>query len=530
MTLRSVKTVVIVAALLWPLLIPAAPAHAQGPCGTVDTLDTPLPADQFRVIYDFGVPSSRYDGRFHAGEDWFGTRAGTYGAPVQAIARGRVTYSAPLGWGLDKGVVIIEHLMPDGTWWYSMYGHMEELDGITFPTVFTCVDAGDVIGAIGRPRPAPHLHFEIRNFGPDSPGPGYWGTDPIYSGWRNPYKFILNWQAWLNPAHRWHADIADTAGPAYPFIVREDNVTVVYDNQRLKALNPNGQVLWRYIIPETLNVVGVMPYEGAVLVADYSGIMQRWALDGGFIDQWQIPTTTNTTAFTWQNLLIVHDSTANALVAYGPERTERWRVPDVARVVRVAHTDTMLGIASIRGALTLVGPDGRVYDRATLQKTPDLAPAPDGGMIVSSQTALWHVSTDGNWQRLADAPTTLIRNNSLFSLPDGRFFLINGSATGRTLHAYAPDGNPLWAAGLRGRSSDPYLLGVDRQIVLADGYGTITLLDAASGQVCNEITFWGSRSAGAWATLGPDNVLRVHIADQVIGLDWATLQAPCLDG
>lgn len=530
MRLRSVKTILLVAALLWPLLILTTPAQAQGPCGTVDAIDTPLPSDQFRVIYDYGVPSSRYDGRFHAGEDWFGSRTGTYGAPVQAVAKGRVTYSAPLGWGLDKGVVIIEHLMPDGTWWYSMYGHMEELEGYTFPPVFTCVDAGDIIGAIGRPRPAPHLHFEIRNWGPDSPGPGYWATDPTYSGWRNPSKFVTNWQAWLNPAHLWHADISDDSGPAYPFIIRDDNVTIVYDNQRLKALNPNGQVLWRYIIPETMTVVGMMPYDGTVLVADYSGIMQRWALDGGFIDQWQLPTTTNTTAFTWQNLLIVHDSTANALVAYGPERTERWRVPDVERVVNVAQTNTMLAVASIRGALTLVGPDGRVYDRAAAQATVEVAPAPDGGLYVGSRSALWHVTPDAAWQRLADTPTTLISNSSLFSLPDGRFFLLNGTATGRTLHAYAADGSALWAAGLTGRSSDPYLLALDGQLVLADGYGTITLLDAASGQVCNTITVWGSRAASAWAALGPDGVLRVHIADQVIGLDWAALQTPCLGG
>ncbi len=525
---RTLLAMLILGALLaLPLPIAGiAPAAAQSPCGTVDAIDYPLDPARFRPVYAFGVASSRYDGRYHAGEDWFGGRASTYGAPVRAIATGRVTYSAPLGWGLDKGIVILEHLLPDGTWWYSLYGHMEELNGVTFPPVFTCVEQGTIIGAIGRPRPAPHLHLEVRNFGSDSPGPGYWGTDPIYSGWQEPSKFIRNWQAWLNPAHAWHATLTDVSGPLYPAILRADNATLVFDDNRLKALNPAGQVLWRYIMADTLNVVGVLPYEDSILVADSGGIMQRWSLEGGFLEQWQIPSAANSAAFAWQNLLIVHNAETQELIAYGPDRAERWRVPEVLRPVATVMTDRLLGIASFRGEVTILGPDGRVYDRRTSDSATLLAPAPDGGLYARLGDGLWRVDATGTWQRLADTPSVHRASGALASLPDGRFFLYTGQ-TDRALYAYDATGALLWQTAPAGGGGRSFLLAEGGALVLADGQGTISVLSAASGAVCAELTTWGTRAAGAWAGPGPDGILRVHIADQMLGLDWAALTTGC---
>ncbi|GAB4571612.1 MAG: hypothetical protein Kow0077_08740 [Anaerolineae bacterium] len=511
---------------------PALRATAQGPCGVVDAIDYPLPTDEYHVVYEYGVPSSRFDGRYHAGEDWFGSRQGTYGTPVRAIARGRVTYAAPFGWGQDKGVVIIEHLMPDGTWWYSLYGHMEEVGEHTFPTVYTCVNKGDIIGAIGRPRPAPHLHLEIRNFGPDSPGPGYWATDPAYSGWRNPGKFIKNWQAWLNPAHLWHADIADETGPHFPAIIRPDNAMIVYDDGRLRALNPAGQVLWRYVLAETLDVVAVLPYDGAILVADSSGILQRWSLEGGFIEQWRLPSAEVDSVLLWQNLLIYRDRTSEELVALGPDRAERWRVPGIKTPVQIETTTTLLGIAAVRGELTLVGPDGRVIDQRQLESNARLAPAPDGSLIVFSDSLLWRVDAAGTWQPLGETPRVNRITGGLFSLPDGRFLLYTGQPS-QTLLAYGPDGSLQWQTTLDGRRGRPFLLPLENdpltgmRLVLADGSGAITLLRADTGAICGTLAVWGSRGAQAWAAVGPDGVLRVHIADQVIGLDTRELGAGC---
>ncbi len=523
---RSTRAVLLAVLLLALMALAApAPAHAQGPCGAVDAIDPPLNPEQFRVVYRFGLPSSRFDGRYHAGDDWFGTRSTTYGAPVGAIARGRVTYSAPFGWGRDKGVVIIEHLMPDGSTWYSLYGHMEETDTISFPTVYTCVERGDIVGTIGRPRPAPHLHLEIRNFWPDSPGPGYWATDPTVSGWQDPSKFIANWQGWLNPAHRWHADITDEGGPQWPPIIRADGVTIVYDDGRLKALNTAGQVLWRYIMPEDLNVVGVLPYQDRILVAGTEGQMQLWSLEGGFVEAWQLPHRVNTTPLLWGDLLVVH-TPEDELIVYSPDRLERWRVSDVPRPKDVQATDRLLAVHAIRNVMTFIGIDGAVVSQARLRVPGDMAPAPDGGFYVRSQAALWHVRPDGAWDWLNDPPATGRIQSAMTSLPDGRFFAYSGSRDG-ILYAYDAAGQMRWSLPMPILQSTPVLFADGGGLLLADGNGGIALVGVDSGALCNHMSVWGSWRSAAWAGLGPDGVLRLHIADQVIGLDWASFAGGC---
>ncbi|MFC1959868.1 peptidoglycan DD-metalloendopeptidase family protein [Chloroflexota bacterium] len=503
------------------------PVAAQGPCGTVDSISPPLDPAEFRLAYPFGRPSSRFDGRYHAGDDWVKGRTTTYGAPVQAIAKGRITYSAPWGWGRDKGIVIIEHILPDGTWWYSLYGHMEEVNGHNFPPIHTCVDEGDIIGAIGRPRPAPHLHFEIRNFSPDAPGPGYWSTNPIYSGWRNPAKFIANWQGWLHPAYRWHAELTEESGPQEPAIMREDGAAIVFDDGRLKALTNGGQILWRYILPEDLDIVRVLPYQGQILVVDRTGIMQLWRIAGGFLETWQLPESAIDTAHVWEDMIVIHTA-ADELVAYGPDRAERWRVADIPQPLDLQNTRQMLAVMSSRQRLTFLGLDGRVYSTATLRGTGDLAPAPGGGFYVRTQTALWHVDNTGAWHRLAEAPTAQPHRSTLTSLPDGRFFLTDGQRD-QTLYAYDSGGQQLWATPLPTLKSKAFMLvpEPDGPLLLADGWGQIILVDPQTGTVCHEMSVWGSRRGNAWAGLGPDNILRLHISDQLLGLDWETLRASC---
>ncbi len=507
-------------------LCPPMPAAAQeGPCGVVDSIQFPVETATMEPVYRFGLASSRYDGRLHAGEDWFGGRGSTYGTPVRAIARGRVTYSAPLGWGLDKGVVILEHLMPDGTWWYSMYGHMEEVGDYTFPTVYTCVDAGQIIGAIGRPRPAPHLHLEIRNFGPDSPGPGYWGTDPTLSGWREPSRFITNWQAWLSPAHRWHGEVADTSGPHFPAIQREDGVLIVFDDNRLKALTTQGQILWRYILGDDRTITGVLPDQGAILVVDSAGLAQTWSLEGGYIDQWELGHNVDSQPVRWDNLLIMHSGEGN-LIAYAPDRSEVWRAAGIPRPTRIVAGRDLLGVAGGRNLLTLLSLDGQVISQTTLRGMGDLAPAPDGGLYVRSATALWHVTPEGRWRWLGAAPTVQPSTSSLISLADGRFFLFSGSRD-RLLRAYSPEGRVIWETSLDAFEGRPFILSEGSTLFLADGYGHIATVGLETGALCRELRVWGSRGADAWAGIGPDGVLRVHIADEIVGLDWGVLSAGC---
>ena len=176
------------------------------PCGLVDTLDFPVdPPDAQNVAIggqDFGNFREFFDG-YHAGEDWWRYRGveANFGVPVHSIGHGQVTYAAPNGWGADKGVMVVRHDFADGSDRYAFYGHLDP------PSVVLragdCVTRGDVIGAMGRPRGAPHLHFEIRATMPDRPGPGYWSSDPRLAGWEPPSQFIWDHRIAMSPGVVW---------------------------------------------------------------------------------------------------------------------------------------------------------------------------------------------------------------------------------------------------------------------------------------------------------------------------------------
>lgn len=188
-------------AIAFALVLPGL-SHLHGllqaptTCPPVDEVEYPVDTTIFRLVQGYGTPSPRHQGRYHTGEDWSGPRGESYGQPVRAIASGRVTYSFPLGWGRDGGVIILEHTLPDGAVLYSQYGHITETDAVKFPVIDTCVEAGQVIAVIGDARPAPHLHFEIRvGGGADVPGPGYAWRYPDEDFWRAPSGFIERFRA-----------------------------------------------------------------------------------------------------------------------------------------------------------------------------------------------------------------------------------------------------------------------------------------------------------------------------------------------
>ncbi|NIM92259.1 MAG: peptidoglycan DD-metalloendopeptidase family protein [Anaerolineales bacterium] len=173
------------------------------PCGIVDTFDFPLnPPDGLnaRGGTDFGVFRARFDGH-HTGEDWGYLDRSNFGAPVYSIGHGIVTYASPLGWGGDKGTVIVKHVLPDGSSVLSFYGHLNE-DNFTLREG-DCVQRGDQVGQIGRPRTPPHLHFEIRLHWSNHAGPGYWSIDPRTRGWIAPTEFIEDFRFSRIPGVVW---------------------------------------------------------------------------------------------------------------------------------------------------------------------------------------------------------------------------------------------------------------------------------------------------------------------------------------
>lgn len=498
----------------------AAPAstQAQTQCGVARSVAFPVDPAQFRLVQDFGAPSYRHQGRYHVGEDWFGERE-SYGTEVHAIADGRVTFSSPNGWGRDGGVVIIEHTFPDNTTAYSMYGHVTNATGVTFPAPFTCVRQGDVIAAVGEPRPAPHLHFEIRTDKPDIPGPGYTFNDPTLNGWRRPSKFVANWQAWFLAAHRWHADIADEAGPVAPPVELPDHSLLTLDANRVLRVSSDGRVLWRVILDQP--AVGLVAQPSGAVIAFADGKMQAISIEGTLGESWQTGTPLAGAPLLAADRLIF-PTQDQGLVAFTPDaRAPLWHLSDVPPILRPASSASALGAMTTDNAMLTVSLAGEITNRALLREPGSLF-ASGGDLLAYTRGGLWRVAADGTWTLdFADAPPG--GRNSAVAESDMQLFLFNDE----TLYAYDRAHNQQWVSPLPGVSGSVSLSVYDGIVLLTSTYGDIIAVQASSGGVCNATGIYGGSRSREWHSLGDDGILRVYVADQIIGLDWNRFLMAC---
>lgn len=208
--------------------VSVAPTSLQ----VVDGFDYPV-GNGWTFWHGFGYLGAVYAGSYHAGEDWC---TGTNGAcdgrtanqPVYAIGTGIVRYASG---SYPGNVIIIEHLLPNGEIWYSMYGHV-----IAEVSVDQSVGRGQQIARIFDQAGNSHLHFEIRNFymrdevnGANSacarhrnypPGPGYWpicgSTGTLAEkGWVNPSSFINARRTLTAPANEIVCDNQDACFSKY---------------------------------------------------------------------------------------------------------------------------------------------------------------------------------------------------------------------------------------------------------------------------------------------------------------------------
>jgi murein DD-endopeptidase MepM/ murein hydrolase activator NlpD len=193
-------------------------SHMAGKLQALTGFDYPVgPPDGsgWALSQGYGVCDQVYPGSCHAGEDWSKTQGATAGQNVYAIAEGYVkyvntgTFVYPSGY--PGAVVIVEHHLPNGEIWYSMYGHLGHAAVSTGQSVSRGQSLGPILYWPANGFDNSHLHFEIRNFytrdevnGSVSacsrhrnhpPGPGYWpvcGASgmPQNKGWVNPSTFI----------------------------------------------------------------------------------------------------------------------------------------------------------------------------------------------------------------------------------------------------------------------------------------------------------------------------------------------------
>jgi murein DD-endopeptidase MepM/ murein hydrolase activator NlpD len=518
--LRAFRGLFCLVILLTVFVFPVTAQTTQ--CGLATAISFPVDQTQFQLVQDFGAPSPRHQGRYHTGEDWYGGRGSSYGTYVHASANGQVTFSSPNGWGRDGGVIIIAHAFPDGTTAYSMYGHVTDATGVQFPAPFTCVKQGDVIAAVGAPRPAPHLHFEIRTQQPDIPGPGYTDQNPVDLGWRRPSKFVDNWQAWFLKSTLWHADIADETGPVAPPVELPDHSLLVLDAQRVLRISNDGRVLWRVNLDEP--AVGLISQPSGVVVAFASGKMLMIAAESTVGESWQSGVAFDSPPMLAGSLIVFH-APDNRLIALSADgRSTAWQVSDVAPILRWAANDKALGLMTADNAMLTVSLDGRLNNLALLREPGSLAVST--GLLAYTRGGFWTVADDGTWTlTFPDAPPG--GRNSAVAESEQHLYLFDGTA----LHAYDRSNNnaPLWTTPLPGVTGDSTLsvYDNDKEVLLTSNHGDITAVQVSSGGVCNTTRIYGSNRAREWHSLGDDGVLRIYVADQIIGLNWQKFLMAC---
>jgi outer membrane protein assembly factor BamB len=513
----------------------------------VDLLDFPLdPPNAARASggQDFGVHRSRYNGN-HAGEDWRGPggRRASFGEPVYSIGHGQVTYAAPLGWGVDQGVVIVRHVFADGSTILSFYGHLDP------PSVVLragdCIGRGEPVGQIGKPRTSPHLHFEIRSHMPNQPGPGYWPVDPTLAGWEAPSQFIWDNRILAAPGVEWTHTF--TSGLTSSLGMLADGTLGVLDGSRLVGIDASGGGLrWRQPISFTWSAVTIDVDGGILYTANFLGEVAAWRLPSAA--DADLPSSDPPTLVSlWR---FRHDT--RGLPALMP-------LPGGG--VAVAVREQMLGLSAagrllwrqegigqpldwiIAGEQLIFTPEGRVGPVVSVDATgPAIWEAPISGRLASAGERIYVYGVDGIYrlnaenraaERLYTLPYAAPNAGDVVALPGGGLLVAHQDAHDSRLIALHEDGTLRWERSyadlLPGRQRQRLLMLGDRPFLVSQAYGsfaadevsvfTIDVENAALVRIFNGGTRTPTRLQEPALALGRDRILVSIGGSYVVALD-----------
>jgi murein DD-endopeptidase MepM/ murein hydrolase activator NlpD len=497
--LRLMILIELLIALLTILAIPNQAAVRAAPpgqerCGTVDAIDYPI--DGISLDHDdFGMYRAVFNGR-HTGIDMAFDR---YGEPVQAAARGRVTYSDVAGWDTEKGVVIIEHTFPDGNIYYSLYGHMEEANGRKFPTIGQCVQKGDVVGAIGNPsRGAPHLHYEIRRIQASSGGPGYWSANPLDGGWFHPIDFTEQWRLRFSPAFR--RIMTAGSGPVVPPLWQPDGSAIFAGEYHLEQRNTDGETAWRLDI-QGLSGVVTLP-DGRILgrTSDDKIIIVEGTR---FAASWQADRPLRSAPIRLGDsvIFVTRDS---RVVSYDADGKLRWSTePLGTHIERYAQSGDLLAVSAGQdqnGAkgyqLSIINSSGAVRYQAAAPAPVMPVPAAGGGFIIMVGSQIGLLAPDLSAKTLMDVGLALGRTSQIALDPQGNALIYPGY--GQYVYLYNAKGGLRWQAKLTGPQMQPPLVGMGAgclaYVLTADG--ALVTYRTADGALRGMATLYAGGSHG----------------------------------
>lgn len=484
--------------------IAPAPTVAQldpAPCGLVEEFAFPVPEIDV-ARNDFGIYRARFGG-LHVGID---VAFEQLGMPVQAAGRGQVTYSDPAGWDTEKGVVVIQHTLADGTIFNTLYGHMEELNGYIFPEMFACVEPGDVIGAIGFPSQGrPHLHYEIRTRYRHEGGPGYTETNPLELGWLHPVDFTYLVRLRVSPAYQSHITLTEPA--SLPPLLQND-VYIFAHSQRLTGTSSDGTVLWNFDTLQTAIALAALP-DGRTLILTADD--QVLVLDqGSFSALWQLPKTVISAPLLVGPYItfITTDYSVLALTADGQIAWESTALP--SEPVTWATNTQALAIASESNELWVIDAAGNVIQPWQFATLPQPFTGPDDSFAVVSGSEIWSVNHITGARRIAEIDQTVAEGAVMNYTPDGSLLLYPG--TGRALYAYnGQDGRLLWNAYMPGSHMRPPRLAVGSGawVYVLTTDGQLLTYSAQTGRLVARAALFDGGVDGAastrWLHVTPDD-------------------------
>jgi hypothetical protein len=427
-------------------------------------------------------------------------------------------------------VVIIRHILADGTTFLSFYGHLDP------PSVTLqqgdCVQRGQQVGNIGRPRSSPHLHFEIRTHLPYIPGPGYWTEDPRLAGWLPPSQTI--WQqrmafspgvAWTRPFTQPVQSIGPLQEGTYTLLdgrqlqsisladgrlttllpdIDVDQALISADQTRLYTADRQGH-LTAYQLPELTPL-----WE---LDLDNSGLPQLWALPGGGV-----------VVSLWENLFGVDGDGRLLWHQNLGGRPFAWAVND---------EQLILTTAGANHATWFIG-----------QSYPPLRSTALTGYPLVSGDRIWLYAEDGLYQLdptratpelLYALPPAYLLQSHLTALPDGGVMLAQFDRDDQRLIALQADGAVRWERSYRALAADEIQLvtnGDQVYLIVAAGSGSVQTLSLYGVDLATaELTLLfqgGTRSAlptGNWVTAADNGRLLINIGGgHMLVLDPAEAQ------
>ncbi|RPI99573.1 MAG: hypothetical protein EHM39_06280 [Chloroflexi bacterium] len=474
------------------------------PCGYVDGFDFPVPDVDIETS-DFGIYRARFSG-FHTGMD---IAFGRHGDPVRAAARGRVTYSDPEGWDTEKGVVVIQHTMPNGTLVNTLYGHMEELNGYTFPAMDQCVERGDIIGAVGWPsRGSPHLHFEVRTRYRHEGGPGYTDVNPLSLGWLDPIDFTFLARIWILPAYRQHFSL--TENTSLPPLALPDGTYIIAHSTRLEGVAADGQQLWQFDTLGSVTSMLALP-DGRALMATSLG--QMMVLNqGSFSALWSAPKPPLTPPILLGSAVVfmVDDF---SLMAFTPDGSPLWTTaPLPGRAARWAVNGERLAVATHGGDLWIVAGDGTVPFQTTYPALAIPFGAANGGFWVLDGTSITYLDRSFSSRVLVDTGRDFTPSAELLTDANGTVYVYPGE--GRALYAYGADGSLRWLGFMPGSliHTPRFAIGGEQYIYALTVDGQLLVYNTSDGRLETQLTLFNGGPAGSpsarWLSVGPDDTVR----------------------